>query len=63
MSFKTLFNFRNFFSISILILLLITNSACTDFRQALGKEKYIPDEYSVMKTPSLIVFEGTAPDQ
>ena len=58
MSFKTLFNFRNFFSISILILLLITNSACTDFRQALGKEKYIPDEYSVMKTPSLIIPPG-----
>ncbi len=58
MSFKILFNVRNFFSIFILISLFITNSACTDLRQALGKEKYVPDEYSVMKTPSLIVPPG-----
>ncbi len=58
MNFKILLNLKNFFLFFSLILLLITNSACTDLRQAIGKEKYIPDEYSVMKTPSLIIPPG-----
>lgn len=58
MRFKILLNIKNILSISVLILLLIMNSACTDLRQAIGKEKYVPDEYSVMKTPSLIIPPG-----
>ena len=44
--------------ISILILLLFfsfLNSGCSDFRQAVGKEKYIPNEYSFLSTPKLIM--------
>ena len=44
--------------ISILILLLFfsfLNSGCSDFRQALGKEKFIPNEYSFLSTPTLIM--------
>ena len=58
MNFKILLNIKNFFLFSSLILLLIANSGCTDLRQAIGKEKYVPDEYSVMKTPSLIIPPG-----
>ena len=44
--------------ISILILLLFfsfLNSGCSDFRQAIGKEKFIPNEYSFLSTPTLIM--------
>ena len=44
--------------ISIVILLLFfsfLNSGCSDFRQALGKEKFIPNEYSFLSTPTLIM--------
>jgi len=44
--------------ISILILLLFfsfLNSGCSDFRQAVGKEKFIPNEYSFLSTPILIM--------
>ena len=58
MNFKILLNIKTFFTFSLLILLLIINSGCTDLRQAIGKEKYVPDEYSVMKTPSLIIPPG-----
>jgi hypothetical protein len=33
-------------------------SSCSDFRKAVGKEKVIPDEFSVALTPSLIVPPG-----
>ena len=33
-------------------------SSCSDFRKAVGKEKVIPDEFSVAMTPSLIVPPG-----
>ena len=58
MNFKILLNIKTFLTFSLLILLLIINSGCTDLRQAIGKEKYVPDEYSVMKTPSLIIPPG-----
>ncbi len=31
------------------------NSGCSDFRQAIGKEKFIPNEYSFVNTPRLIM--------
>ncbi len=42
------------------LLVLITSfsflsSGCSDFRQAIGKEKFIPNEYSFVSTPSLIM--------
>jgi hypothetical protein len=39
--------------------LLISVSSCSDFRKAVGKEKVIPDEYSVLTTPSLLVPPGS----
>ena len=33
-------------------------SNCSDFRQAVGKEKVIPDEFSVALTPSLLIPPG-----
>ena len=48
-----------FLKISICILpLTISISSCSDFRKAVGKEKAIPDEYSVITTPSLLVPPG-----
>ena len=38
--------------------LIISISSCSDFRKAVGKEKAIPDEYSVITTPSLLVPPG-----
>ena len=39
----------------LLILLGFLNSGCSDFRQAIGKEKFIPNEYSFISTPKLIM--------
>ena len=48
-----------FFKISICFLpLIISISSCSDFRKAVGKEKVIPDEFSVSTTPSLLVPPG-----
>ena len=33
-------------------------SSCSDFRKAVGKEKVIPDEFSVTITPSLLIPPG-----
>ena len=33
-------------------------SSCSDFRKAVGKEKVIPDEFSVAITPSLLIPPG-----
>ena len=38
--------------------LIISVSGCSDFRKAIGKEKVIPDEYSIITTPSLLVPPG-----
>ena len=49
---------NNLKKVSLLILLLLfslTNSGCSDFRQAIGKEKFIPNEYSFLSTPKLIM--------
>ena len=43
-------------SISVLIIFYsFLNSGCSDFRQAIGKEKFIPNEYSFLSTPTLIM--------
>ena len=48
-----------FLKISVCFLpLIISVSSCSDFRKAVGKEKVIPDEYSVMTTPSLLIPPG-----
>jgi len=39
----------------LLIFFSFLNSGCSDFRQAVGKEKYIPNEYSFLGTPKLIM--------
>ncbi len=39
----------------LLIFLSFLSSGCSDFRQAIGKEKFIPNEYSFLNTPKLIM--------
>ena len=58
MIFKLNFNTKQICIVFLFIFILIINSGCSDLRQAIGKEKYIPDEFSVMKTPSLVVPPG-----
>ncbi len=41
-----------------LLPIIMSLSSCSDFRKAVGKEKVIPDEFSVALTPSLIVPPG-----
>ena len=50
---------NKFFIIFVFLLpAIISLSSCSDFRKAVGKEKVIPDEYSVVLTPSLIIPPG-----
>ena len=49
---------NNFLKISVLGLLLTTLSSCSDFRKAVGKEKVIPDEFSIALSPSLLIPPG-----
>ena len=44
--------------IFVFILSLGMLSSCSDFRKAVGKEKVIPDEFSVVSTPSLLIPPG-----
>ena len=44
--------------IFVFILTLGMLSNCSDFRKAVGKEKVIPDEFSVALTPSLLIPPG-----
>ncbi len=44
--------------ITLVILYSLYNSGCSDFRQAIGKEKFIPNEYSFLSTPKLIMPPG-----
>tara|TARA_B100000989_G_C19277940_1_gene359015 strand:- start:77 stop:595 length:519 start_codon:yes stop_codon:yes gene_type:complete len=44
--------------IFVFILTLGMLSSCSDFRKAVGKEKVIPDEFSVVLTPSLLIPPG-----
>ena len=53
---------KTFLRISPILLTFIFNTGCSDLRQAIGKEKFVPDEYSVMKTPILIVPPGFGVD-
>ena len=41
--------------LALLIFFSFLNSGCSDFRQAVGKEKFIPNEYSFLSTPTLIM--------
>ena len=44
--------------LSVFIFLIFScflTSGCSDFRQAIGKEKFIPNEYSFVNTPTLIM--------
>ena len=38
----------------ILLPTVLSVSSCTDLRVALGKEKAVPDEFSIGLTPSLL---------
>ena len=50
---------NKFLKIFVFLLpITMTLSSCSDFRKAIGKEKVIPDEFSVALTPSLIVPPG-----
>ena len=53
--FDFILNFRRLNMIILLIILSFFNSGCSDLRQALGKEKFIPNEYSFLSTPKLIM--------
>ena len=43
---------------TFLLPLIISLSSCSDFRKAVGKEKVIPDEFSLVMTPSIIIPPG-----
>ena len=53
--FDLFLNLRKFILLISLILFGLLNSGCSDFRQAIGKEKFIPNEYSFLSTPTLIM--------
>ena len=55
---KLILKFKKLNSFIFLMFFMNLNSACTDFRQVVGKEKYIPDEYVFVKTPKLIIPPG-----
>ena len=52
------FKFKKIILPIFLVLCSIFQSSCTDFRQAIGKEKFIPDEFAIMRSPSLVVPPG-----
>ena len=53
--FDYIFDLRKLSVFALLIFLSFLNSGCSDFRQAIGKEKFIPNEYSFISTPRLIM--------
>ena len=53
--FDFILDLRKLSLFALLIIFSFLNSGCSDFRQALGKEKYIPNEYSFLSTPKLIM--------
>ena len=53
--FDLILDIRKLKILVLLILFSYLNSGCTDFRQAIGKEKFIPNEYSFLSTPNLIM--------
>ena len=52
---KILFKKKKFVSLVLVLIFGVLNSGCSDFRQAIGKEKYIPNEYSFLNTPRLVI--------
>ena len=53
--FDFILDLRKLSVFALLIFFSFLNSGCSDFRQAVGKEKFIPNEYSFLSTPSLIM--------
>ena len=53
--FDYILDLRRLSVFALLIIFSFLNSGCSDFRQAVGKEKYIPNEYSFLSTPKLIM--------
>ena len=53
--FDFILNLRKLSAFALLIFFSFLNSGCSDFRQAIGKEKFIPNEYSFLSTPKLIL--------
>ena len=53
--FDYIFDLRKLSVFILLISFSFLNSGCSDFRQAIGKEKFIPNEYSFLSTPKLIM--------
>ena len=53
--FELKFDLSKFLILILLIFFSFLNSGCSDFRQAIGKEKFIPNEYSFLSTPKLIM--------
>ena len=53
--FELILGLRKFCIFVLLIFFSFLNSGCSDFRQAIGKEKFIPNEYSFLSTPKLIM--------
>ena len=53
--FDYIFDLRKLSIFALLIFFSFLNSGCSDFRQAIGKEKFIPNEYSFLSTPKLIM--------
>ena len=50
-----MFDLRKSVILLSILFLSFLNSGCSDFRQAVGKEKFIPNEYSFVNTPTLIM--------
>ncbi len=53
--FDFIFYLRKLSILFLIISFSFLNSGCSDFRQAIGKEKFIPNEYSFLSTPKLIM--------
>ena len=53
--FDFIFDLRKLSILFLIIFFSFLNSGCSDFRQAIGKEKFIPNEYSFLSTPTLIM--------
>ena len=49
---------NKFFIMFFSVLPFLVLSSCSDFRKAVGKEKVIPDEFSIAVTPSLLIPPG-----
>ena len=56
--FDFILDLRKLSVFALLIFFSFLNSGCSDFRQAVGKEKFIPNEYSFLSTPLLIMPPG-----